>query len=238
VDGTVFLFPPGMLSLKPHFASSNTSISYMQLWQSVDPDVYHDNNGDRSDITPSAGAVIDAVFALAQAYQLSINDNTGFTGARLRSYVVTKLHDEVAFEGVSGVMDFNIYGDQRYSAFDVLNYQMSATEESTGNWETVGNVIRDDTSGNDFSRKFNYSKIVWPDGSTGYTDSYSTQLDPYCPPGYSSERRGSVLTCVACVVGTYKAYYGAQPCDACPTGADCKRCGDQCAVCAPRILAR
>ena len=217
-----FEFPPGMISLKPHMAASATSKRYLSLWESVDPDDYPDSNGDRSDISPTAGYLIDAMTSLAQAYQFSINDNTGFKGNTLRQYVVTKLQDNIQFEGISGIIDFNIYGDQLYSAFDVLHFQMGG---EVGKWEEVGNLIKDSSSGDDFSRNLNYSEILWPDGSVGHTDSYATQLGPFCPPGYAPDSQNDVMSCAACVVGTYKAYYGDSACQTCPTGADCNNIG-------------
>lgn len=220
-QGNHSLYPHGTLSLKPHTAALPAPARYLNLWGQLDPEVYHDANGDRSDISSHAGAVVDAIFSLAQAFQLSINDNTGLDGYELRQYVTTVLQDDVVFEGVSGDIDFNINGDQIYSAYDVLNYHVTDSHA----WEMVGTLIRNSSTGRDFTPSLNYSHLMWPDGSSGYTDSYSKQLDPYCPPGYTHELQVGIMSCASCMVGTYKAYHGAEACTACPVGADCNDVG-------------
>jgi hypothetical protein len=216
-NGTSFLYPKGMISLNIHLVSSNTSDRYLELWKGLDPTLYPDSDGDRSDVTPLAGPVVDAIFSLAMAFQYSINDNTNFDAARLRSYVVEKLHDNVVFEGVTGIVDFTTLGDQVYAAFDVFNYQI---DDGIGNWVNIGNVVKNSSTGSYFSRNFNYSDIIWPDGSSGILHNYNEQLEPYCMPG-TTATRGLLLACDSCDVGTFKSDYGGHPCAECPTGGDC-----------------
>ena len=101
----------GMVGLKPYMpSSSNITAAYMDLWGSLDPEVYHDTDGDRSSLATNTLYVADAVFSLAQAFQLSIEMNSGVAaGDDLKKYIFTVLVNEVSFTGEAACMGANSY---------------------------------------------------------------------------------------------------------------------------------
>ena len=207
--------PNGTVGLGPYQPSTGITKKFLTLWGAVDPEVYPDADDDRSNVAPYSLNIVDAVVALAKAFQRSLDDNTGLEGDVLKQYVFTVLTRDVVFDGVSGFIDFSSSGDMMTNTYGFKNYQGAAD----GSWENIGSV---GTS----SINISFSSLVWPDGSVGVTTSYSKQLPPYCSAGQEPiASSSSIFVCSPCGVGKYKPYAGSEACSSCPDGADCNNVG-------------
>ena len=74
-NGTVV--PNGVIGLTSYQANNSHTIKYRELWQSLDPTEYKDTDGDRSTFAAYSLHIVDAVAALAMAYQRAFDDDTG-----------------------------------------------------------------------------------------------------------------------------------------------------------------
>lgn len=209
--------PSGTIGLAPNHLNGNITDRYLKVWKDLDPQRYPDSNSNRDDVATYSLQAADAVFALANAYEISLHDNTGLTGTSLRSYIFSSLIGQVSFEGVSGAIDFSASGDLIDPIFRINRYNGFT---SVDQWEDVGTV---DANG---ILEINLSKIVWPDGTSGVTQSYSKQLIPYCGAGEEPiVASDGIYTCTPCEVGYYKPSAGRESCLECPEGADCNDVG-------------
>jgi ABC-type branched-subunit amino acid transport system substrate-binding protein len=69
--------PEGVIGLTSYQANNSMTARYRHLWEQLDPEVYHDTDGDRSTFAAYSLHIIDAMASLAMAYQKAFNDNTG-----------------------------------------------------------------------------------------------------------------------------------------------------------------
>jgi len=173
--------------------------------------------------TPFLGQLVDAIFAMALSFQDAINSNNGLTGSQLRAAHFDSLINNLSFEGITGLVEFDFQGDMQFTRFSLKNYYQEAGVESTS-WSDVGSVVG---SLNDeaLNTSLNYNDIIWPDGSTGKTTSYSQQLMPHCPAGYEPIFRGDRFECMACSVLFYKPNEGPEHCTPCSEGMLCNDVG-------------
>ena len=206
--------PVGAVGLIPLSLARGSQMSddFIELWMSLNPLVYPDANGDRSDVSPYSPFAVDAVFALAYAYQDLIESNFVGTEFENRQQAYQKLIRDVGFNGLTGEVNFDNNGDREKAAYLILNF------DKYGNWVEIGNT----TSG---KSQITISLMTWPDMTTGASASYTQQYIPICPAGYEPRDESSGYTCVLCPVGTYKAYSGTESCSDCPEGADCNDVG-------------
>eukprot|EP00604_Paraphysomonas_vestita_P000492 CAMPEP_0174826116 /NCGR_PEP_ID=MMETSP1107-20130205/43522_1 /TAXON_ID=36770 /ORGANISM="Paraphysomonas vestita, Strain GFlagA" /LENGTH=370 /DNA_ID=CAMNT_0016058575 /DNA_START=804 /DNA_END=1913 /DNA_ORIENTATION=- len=124
--------PNGIIGVSAYQADNPQTIKYTELWKSLDPVKYPDTDGDRSTFSTYSLYIMDAVTALALAYQKAIDDATGLTGSQLRQYVYNALVKDIAFVGVSGNINFDAQGDLTNPQFRVVNY------DSNIGWKTIG----------------------------------------------------------------------------------------------------
>ena len=73
--GTVI--PEGVIGLTSYQANNSNTERYRKLWNSLDPEKYPDTDGDRNTFAAYSLHIVDAVVALAKAYQKAFDDNTG-----------------------------------------------------------------------------------------------------------------------------------------------------------------
>ena len=205
--------PPGIVGVSSYQADNIQKKKYTELWSSLDPSEYPDTDDDRTILSPYSLYIMDAVTALALAYQKAIDDATGLQGTQLKQYVYNALTKDIYFTGVSGEINFDSQGDLTNPQFRVINYL-----EDTG-WKTIGLVTSTSVQ--------MVQEVVWPDGTVSNSYSgYSEQLVPYCPPGEEPVLGSNgIYICSQCNVGYYSAYWGAEKCKVCPVGTDCNDVG-------------
>lgn len=212
---TLSMSRKGMIGLTLGQSKSALATKFLSYWESLDPIIYPDSDGNRLQIELYTSYIIDSIIALSLAYQEAIIDNTGLQGELFRSYVYEAI-TELSFEGISGTKTFDAYGDQLRPSYDILmthNNQLGNEQ-----WIKVGTI-------DSVSINLHMNLIIWPDGSSGETSGYSSLLEPFCPPGAEPTVRSGVPFCSECDIGFYKPDYGSDSCTPCPTGTDCEALG-------------
>jgi hypothetical protein len=210
--------PLGSLGVTIYSLNTSESVAskFMSLWRSLDPSEYPDQDGDRSTLLSYSSFAVDAVFALALAFQQTINSNYVGSERGMRQDVYERLVNSVVFDGVSGFFDLDANGDREGTVYQIRNYQ------SGSNWAVLGyshpqnkNLLLD---------SFN---LIWPDGATGaaHGSAYSQQYEPECPAGSEPRVKDGLYYCELCEVGYYKPSAGNQRCGLCPEGTDCNDVG-------------
>ena len=218
----------GMLGIvSPHVVTGVGGLTdaYLEVWESLDPDQYSDSDGDRTSVYGPTLCVVDAVFALALAFQEAIEEESGLEGDLLKRHTFSILTDQVAFDGVSGTIDFLNNGNRDFPVFGIVNY-------GTSYWIDNGYI-----DGDGGTYVTDYAAFLWPDGSTGKLNG-NTQQQLYCPAGTesktstvpttsSSSSSGAITiaACALCEVGFYSSYADKQACVSCPDGAVCADVG-------------
>ena len=144
----------GAFFLYPFQASNDMTDNFLTMWQGLDPALYPDSNGDRTDIMYFSSYIIDSVAALAYAYQLALQEGNYEDGSLFRERVFFNLVNNVGFEGFSGFKSFNSFGDLDHPVFSVLYV------DSEGEFVEVGTI-------NDTFVNINLTSFYWPDGSQG-----------------------------------------------------------------------
>jgi hypothetical protein len=225
---TVDVNPPlGTLGLGPKNYETDDPFlgdDFMELWETLDPSVYIDADGDRSSLFIYSASAIDAVFALASAYQSVIDSNFQGNDVEYRRQVSKYLFDSLEFTGLTGTVRFDRFGDRELARYRINNYHADG-------WVTVG---LSGLSGSEGGETINLddSILIFPDGKTGSAARYSSQYTPICQPGLEPIDQAGKMVCNPCNVGYFKPYEGSQPCDPCPEGADC----DDRGIAIPNIL--
>jgi hypothetical protein len=212
----------GMIGLSPYTPSNALTTKFMDLWKTLDPLEYIDSDGDRTALAPYSLQIVDSVFAIAFAFQQTISEETALEGDILKRHVYTVLTSDVEFEGVSGNVLFNSVGDRPDPIYNIVQFN-NIHEEAVANWLDVGYLVEDGGSS-----QVGYSKILWPDGSTGVASSYNEQYVPYCPAGQEPiavSETPLVFECHFCRVGFYNDAINTDPCASCPEGTDCEDIG-------------
>ena len=142
--------------------------------------------------TPFVNQIVDAVFSLALSFQSTINSNSELSGAPLRESYYDALTNEVKFEGITGYVDFDAYGNPKIPSFSVKSFVKEQDVDSSF-WRDVGYIASHYVV-------LNYNGIEWPDGSVGKTSNYSQQLTPYCLEGYEPVENNNMHECAMCRV--------------------------------------
>jgi ABC-type branched-subunit amino acid transport system substrate-binding protein len=126
--------PIGSLDVTVYSLNVSQSMAsrFMSLWRSLDPSEYPDLDGDRSTLSSYSSYAVDAVFALALAFQQTINSNYVGSAQGMRQDVYDRLVDSVEFGGVSGIFHLNANGDREGSIFQIRNY------EGDKKWTVIG----------------------------------------------------------------------------------------------------
>lgn len=168
------LLPSGYIGIGHYVPTSTTYEKYLKLWGTLDSVEYPDADDNRSTIDMFGSYTVDCVFALALAYQKTINDNTEAVNDQFRQLVYQNLVNSVIFDGVSGPIDITSGGNIVGGYFSVKN---SKNASGLSEWVSVGAVNASDIAW------LHDEEVVWPDGSVGVTSSYSNQLYPYCAEG-------------------------------------------------------
>lgn len=228
----------GAIGLSFYESNEPTSLRFLDMWKSLDPEIYPDADGNRDRLEIYSGYIVDSVVALALAYQQAIEQQTNLGNDDFfRQYVYDVLCTEISFEGVSGHKEFTLYGNQVDNKFTIRSYyyypastssssssssmitKYSNEEEMVSNWMNIGFL-------NQTLIHLDMKDMMWPDGSSGKNTKYSSQLLPYCAPGMEPIKGSSgVYTCTDCAVGFYKSTYGSTSCQKCPNGGDCNDVG-------------
>ena len=89
------------------------------VWQTVDPSLYPDVDGDRSSVTAYTPAVFDATVAIAQSIDALITQGLDYMDGDLL-YASIKAS---RFTGLSGDVGFDQYGDRANATYILFNYQ-------------------------------------------------------------------------------------------------------------------
>jgi hypothetical protein len=213
--------PVGSLGVTIYSLNSSESMAskFMALWQSLDPSEYPDADGDRSTLSSYSAFAVDALYAVARAFQRVIDGNFEGSGYAKRKEAYQELIDGVQFDGVSGHVSLDASGDRELSRYAIRNYR------GGGGWEIIGYTASNGIS--EHVLDLDDSKLIWPDGGSGaaHGAKYSVQYIPECPAGYEPKDKSGTYTCEPCDVGYYKPYVGPEACSACPEGADCEGVG-------------
>ena len=227
----------GMISVIAYQPEPDTfpASVYLDYWQMIDPVLYPDADGDRTQLSFSSYSIMDAILAMVFSFQEVIDVGEEYSDDEFRKLSFTKLIEDVQFGGFSNEnIDFNSYGDLKHLKVNLINFQSST-------WVKSGTILYARET-EEVTLDLNYDALVWPDNTTGVTDTYSTQLRLYCPPGQESvedtnfqisSSSNPVSQCALCKVGYYKAEYGSASCSRCPLGVDCQDVG----ITVPCILA-
>jgi hypothetical protein len=193
------------------------SAAFLDLWKSLDPVEYPDYDGDRSRVASYAAFAVDAVVAMAMAYQETIDANyVGSESGRRQAAVGQFLN--VQFLGVSNQVSFDANRDRASAEYQFVNFQGSV-------WEPIGSAsIAADGHRN---LTVDSSAVIWPNNQQGAAggSAYVKQYEPMCPPGEEPDVANGVYTCDECRVGFYKPDVGNYPCISCPDGTDCNDVG-------------
>jgi hypothetical protein len=194
------------------------SAAFLDLWKSLDPVEYPDYDGDRSTLTSYAAFAVDAVVAMAMAYQGTIDAN--FVGSETgRRQAAVGQFLGVKFSGVSNLVSFDANRDRANAEYQFVNIK-------DGNaWEPIGSasISADGTK----NSTVDSSAVVWPNSQQGTAggSAYAKQYEPMCPPGQEPDVADGVYTCDECRVGFYKPDVGNNACVSCPEGTDCNDVG-------------
>lgn len=115
----------------------------------------------------------------------------------------------VSFQGKTGIVEFNEYGDPKHSSFQILNVQIRKGFQSkvmVGTWNSQGNR----------NLGLNASKIKWARNSPHFDVPVSV-CSRSCPPGTRKEVTASCCwKCVKCPGGTVSEEPGSTNCIQCP----------------------
>ena len=198
-------YPPSLGTVMIGYSLLNNTqyFKLIDLWKTLDPQVYVDNDGNRNALSYDSSAMIDSVFVLALALQASGNDTA--TGKLFRSKVFHNMLN-ITMYGTSGKLAFSPNGNR-------LNPEQSLSNFNGTHLNHIGFFSNGTFSSYDVT-------YVWPDGSTGYNNpSYSQQYKPYCNPGYNPIMdEDGIWKCLKCIHGFYKPYAGVDKCLSCPEG--------------------
>jgi hypothetical protein len=187
---------------------------FMDLWLSLDPEIYIDSDLNRSTLSSYSPFAVDAVVSLARALQHTIDSNYVGSASGMRQLAYQSLVSEVYFEGVSGNFSLDANGDRERPHFHILNYR------GGGHWNIIATILSNSLTIND-------TDLIWPDGGIGVShgSTFSVQYLPQCPAGQEPELESGVYSCENCKVGYYKPNVGNESCKECPEGADCDDVG-------------
>jgi hypothetical protein len=144
----------GAFFLYPYTADNDAMNNFMSIWEDLDPDEYADTNGNRKDLNFYSPYIIDSIASLALAYQSTLEEGNYEDGSLLRERVFFNLVNHVNFDGLSGIKNFNSFGDLNHPVFKVIYVGISPESVE------VGNI-------NDTSINIDVSMIYWPDGTQG-----------------------------------------------------------------------
>jgi len=182
----------GMLGLKPYVPGVNITEEYMKMWAELNSTEFIDSDGDRSSLGSNTLYVADAVFAIAQAFQMVTGSATGDVDVdALKREVFTHITNDVEFKGISGPVDFLSNGNRGEPIFGFANFGESS-------W------IRNGFANDKGIEIYNYSSLIWPDNSTGRATSYSQQTQLHCPAGMESTQTSQspvIFGCTQCRCG-------------------------------------
>jgi hypothetical protein len=210
--------PLGSLGLTVYSLNTSEPMAsrFMSLWRSLDPSEYPDLDGDRSTLSSYSSYAVDAVFALALAFQQTINSNFLGSPEGMHQDIYQRLVDSVEFDGVSGYFRLNANGDREGSAYQIRNYQGDSNWAVIGYSDSQNNLLGLDSS-----------SLMWPDGKMGaaHGSTYSLQYEPECPAGSEPRVKDGLYYCELCEVGHYKPSAGNDKCSVCPEGSDCEDVG-------------
>jgi hypothetical protein len=197
-------------------ASEPMASKFMSLWRSLDPSEYPDLDGDRWTLSSYSSYAVDAVFALALAFQQTINSNYVGSAQEMRQDVYDHLVDSVEFDGVSGYFRLDANGDREAPTYQIRNNQGDRKWTDLGYSDPRSSLLA-----------LNSSSLMWPNGKMGaaHGSTYSLQYEPECPAGEEPKVKKSNYYCELCEVGHYKPSVGSEPCSVCPEGTDCDDVG-------------
>jgi ABC-type branched-subunit amino acid transport system substrate-binding protein len=156
----VTITPPGTIGTRGSFLATNQTGAFLKLWEQADPTLYIDKDGNRKSVDNRSLFLVDCMLALAHALQLAMNENPFLEGSQFRKQVINKLFESVNFTGVSGIIDFDDFGDTQSQLFEVANLR-HATSTTVQTYSKIGKANKADTSRVDFSL------AQWPDKSFG-----------------------------------------------------------------------
>ena len=161
--------------------------------------------------------VIDAVYAIAYALDniYRCNDRQGLRNAgscpsvhpTIKGRDLQKYIRNVSFDGLTGKVRFDRFGDPLSALYSIINIQRSSAREIRLRKVTIGTWNKDSTP----KLKINTSNLRWKTLSTPVS-SCSTE----CLPGTQKEITSPCCwDCVKCPQGTISAEMGSTSCTAC-----------------------
>jgi hypothetical protein len=219
--GTKDVIPPaGTFGLAPLPLNRTAPISgeFIALWKTLDPVEFPDADGDRNSLYLYSSYTFESVIALAEAYQSVLDSNFQGQPSEFRRTAFSALLNDVTFNSLTGFVDIDAQGNRLYASYEVYNFNGTA-------WITVGYSQSSRGSSRSYETTVALSKFLWPDGTIGATNKYSTQYVPTCPAGSEPVQESERYICSLCEVGYYKPYTGMSKCKTCPEGAACDDVG-------------
>ena len=167
--------------------------------------------------SPFVSYVIDSVYTIAYALDniYHCNDKQGLRNAgscpsvhpTIKGRDLQKYLSNVSFDGLTGKVRFDSFGDPSSALYSIINVQRSSATEARLRKVTIGTWNKDSTP----KLKINTSNLRWKTLSTPVS-SCSTE----CMPGTQKESTSTCCwDCVKCPQGTISAEIGSKSCTAC-----------------------
>ena len=167
--------------------------------------------------SPFVSYVIDSVYAIAYALDniYRCNDKQGLRNAgscpsvhpTIKGRDLQKYLRNASFDGLTGKVRFDRFGDPFSALYSIINVQRSPTTEARLRKVTIGTWNKDSTP----KLKLNTSNLRWKTLLTPVS-SCSTE----CMPGTRKEPTSTCCwDCVKCPQGTISAEIGSKSCTAC-----------------------
>ena len=164
--------------------------------------------------------IIDAVYAVAHALDI-LNRNFSYNEtkdrAQLRianSFDVQKLLGKVSFDGLTGKINFDRFGDRGLAYYDIFSFK----KVPNGDVESVKMVLIGEWK----NSKRNKTRLIFHEALHWKTTSGrppKSECSEQCPPGTRrSFTSPCCWQCLPCVGGTISPSAGSDSCSECPSG--------------------
>jgi len=171
--------------------------------------------------------VIDAVYAVAHALHriktCPASKSTTPRGERLEVHhlvdpkEVERYLRRVNFEGLTGRVSFDVFGDPVSSSYDIIHFQRS--NAVVGQSRLVKLVIGSWENGRGPQLQLNYTSIKWNTRTSQTVATPRSFCHEGCPPGtFQSVTTPCCWECIKCPAGTLSTQVNSVNCTECPQG--------------------
>ena len=151
---------------------------------------------------------IDAVYAIAHAldninhYLVTNRDISSSKQPKVKGHDLQKYLRNVSFDGLTGKVQFDMFGDPLSASYDIINFRSRSATEGTRKKIRIGVWDREGTP----SFNLNVSGLQWKSLSTQFSFCSSE-----CLPGTEP----CCWECKKCLPGTISTYIGSTTCTKC-----------------------